>query len=335
MMTNLTPLVSIIIPVYNAQKYLRACIDSCLCQSYSDFEIVAVNDGSGDGSLAMLREYQSIDSRIKVFDKANQGLPLTRQYGVERAGGKYIFFLDSDDTITPNALEVMQAKATQTGSDIVIGNLITVLESGRVIGSHKNYFVDDYINSIGPDLYLASILAKSILPSLCGRLIEKSLFDGVEFPAGYTMGEDVITNLRIIEKHTPSVVLVDDVIYNYIQHQGSMSNVNNRANANKRMKFVKNVYGYYQALGSPTKDSIKNQFDRFIIEEYFSFLRDGGRVDFCSQINDYVNNIGLCNSAAVAELPSWRVLMLRCYRASLVLGNIYRYAFVRLRALLR
>ena len=90
-------LFSIIIPVYNVEKYLRDCLDSVLAQTYPDWEAVCVNDGSTDGSSVILEEYSSKDSRFKVFNQANGGLSLARNTGLDEAKGDYILFLDSDD----------------------------------------------------------------------------------------------------------------------------------------------------------------------------------------------------------------------------------------------
>ena len=98
---------SIIIPVYNVEKYLRDCLDSVLAQTYPDWEAVCVNDGSTDGSGTILEEYASKDSRFKVITKANGGLSSARNAGLERAEGDYVLFLDSDDWLEVKALEIL------------------------------------------------------------------------------------------------------------------------------------------------------------------------------------------------------------------------------------
>lgn len=329
---NSTTLVSIIIPVYNAEKYLNACIDSCLFQTFDDFEIIAVNDGSKDNSLKILQEYKSNDSRVKVFDKPNEGAAATRRFGIEKASGKYFFFMDSDDTITVDAIYVLQKKIIETNADIVIGNLIVVLESGKVIEDTKNSFI--YDNS-KYNSYLNSVFCKSILPSMCCRLYKSDLFDGIDFPIDNPIGEDVITNLMIIKKYNPSVELVDEFIYNYIQHPGSAINVNTRVTAIKRMSYINWVYEYYNSLESNERNISKNYFDKFIIEEYFSYLRDNGDPKAYKNINDYVNNVGLNNTFAVSKLKLWHVVMLKCYKLNYKLGDIFRYFFVKLRSILR
>ena len=114
--------VSVIVPVYNVEKYLRRCIDSIVRQSYSNLEILLVDDGSQDASLPICKEYETKDSRIRVFHKENEGLGLARNYGIERATGEYITFVDSDDYLTLDAIEFMLKKAIVTDADVVIAS---------------------------------------------------------------------------------------------------------------------------------------------------------------------------------------------------------------------
>ena len=103
--------VSIVVPVYNVEKYLKRCVDSLIEQSYSNLEILLVDDGSKDSSLSICKEYELKDSRIRVFHKENEGLGLTRNYGIERATGEYITFVDSDDYLTSDAIAAMLDRA--------------------------------------------------------------------------------------------------------------------------------------------------------------------------------------------------------------------------------
>lgn len=114
------PLVSVIIPVYNVEKYLRQCLDSIINQTLKDIEIICVDDGSTDSSLTILQEYKEKDSRIKVLQQQNQYAGVARNNGLKIAKGKYLSFLDSDDFFELNMLEEMYNKAEKDQSDIVI-----------------------------------------------------------------------------------------------------------------------------------------------------------------------------------------------------------------------
>ena len=116
-------LISVIIPIYNTEQYLKECLDSVCSQSYKDIEIICINDGSTDNSEEITRSYAQQDKRIKLISQKNQGLSITRNNGVSQAQGEYLFFLDSDDTIEQNAIETLYNRAERTQADIVICNL--------------------------------------------------------------------------------------------------------------------------------------------------------------------------------------------------------------------
>ncbi|MCL2416559.1 MAG: glycosyltransferase [Bacteroidales bacterium] len=321
-------MISIIIPTYNAAKYLDACFQSCLSQTHNDFEIIAVNDGSTDNSLEILERYAQKDFRITVISKENGGLPRARETGLAKAKGEYVFFLDSDDTITPNALDVLWKQAQISDSDIIIGQMISVLESGKIIADHKNRFA--YTDA--EHLLLCSFLAKSIVPSLCGRLIKKRLFEKIAFPYQYFIGEDVIINLEIILKHSPTVFLVDSKVYNYIQRPNSMVNTNTTATADKRMNYMIWVYEYLKTIEHTNE--LDNCTAKFFIEEYFSFLRDGG-TDCPTELKKLICEKYLKNKWAVSQIAPWRLALVRAYNINPALGKVARQILIGARKTIR
>ena len=131
--------VSIVVPVYNVEKYLKRCVDSLLGQSYQNIEILLVDDGSKDSSLSICKKYELEDSRIRVFHKENEGLGLTRNYGIERVTGEYITFVDSDDYLTLDAIAVMLERAIATDADVVIASHYHKNEEQRVTVSERIY----------------------------------------------------------------------------------------------------------------------------------------------------------------------------------------------------
>lgn len=115
-------LVSIIVPVYNVEKYLRRCLNSILNQTYINLEVILVDDGSDDESYEICCNYEREDNRVKVYHKENEGLGLARNYGMKSATGDYLMFVDSDDFLVSDAVEVLYRKSKETDADIVIGN---------------------------------------------------------------------------------------------------------------------------------------------------------------------------------------------------------------------
>lgn len=120
MKTALAPKVSIIIPIYNVEKYLSLCLNSCINQTLYDIEIICVNDGSPDNSLAIAEEFAAIDHRIKIVNKSNGGLSSARNAGLDNATGKIIIFLDSDDYIAKNACERIWCESLEAPTDIIV-----------------------------------------------------------------------------------------------------------------------------------------------------------------------------------------------------------------------
>ena len=120
------PLVTLIIPVYNAERYLRRSLDSVSAQTFSDMEVLLLNDGSKDGSLGICREYEKKDVRFRVIDKENSGVSDTRNLGMRLACGKYLQFMDSDDWLTPDATESLVQTAERDQCDFVIADFYRV-----------------------------------------------------------------------------------------------------------------------------------------------------------------------------------------------------------------
>ena len=137
-------MISIIVPVYNGEKYLSRTIESLINQTYNNLEIILINDGSTDNSLSICNKYSKIDNRIKVFDKINGGVSSARNYGINHANGEYIFFIDADDTVSLNAIEIM---VCNLNSDDLIGinaKIISNSEKDLVYSSllyEKNIFI--------------------------------------------------------------------------------------------------------------------------------------------------------------------------------------------------
>ncbi len=114
----MAPQISVLIPVYNAEKYLLQCLQSLSAQTFADFEILAINDGSVDNSLQVLQEYAAKEPRLRVINQANVGVAQTRNHLLAQAQGEYVCFVDSDDWVLPTYLEALHAKATQTQADL-------------------------------------------------------------------------------------------------------------------------------------------------------------------------------------------------------------------------
>lgn len=209
--------VSIVIPIYNAGKYLQKAVDSVLNQSFIDWELILVDDGSKDGSGNLCDRIAATDDRIRVFHIPNGGVTAARSYGVSRASGEWICFVDADDTLLDGALKAMLDHSD--GCDIVIGNK-------QIIGGDR--VTDEVMNTRCEQLsaldFLSGLIKNRISQYITGRIFRKSLFeDGtINIPRYLIMAEDFIMNVQLGNK-AQRVALIPDMVYGYHVYDESVS----------------------------------------------------------------------------------------------------------------
>lgn len=207
------PFLSIIVPVYNTEKYVSKCIDSILNQSFRDFELIIVNDGSTDSSLNICESYKDKDCRVKFINCNNGGVTAARYTGVRQASSKWLMFVDSDDSLPNEALSVMCQEANET--DLVVGFLNVKKEWRGCISlnDYRNLVITQrYVHS-GP---VAKLYKRELLTEWC--------FD---IPAAITRGEDLLMNIRYAFNMTEAPKLVNKKVYNYIRRADSASSASN------------------------------------------------------------------------------------------------------------
>ena len=207
-------LISIVVPIYNVEKYLRMCLDSIEQQTYSNIEVLLINDGSPDSSGEICQEYVARDSRFHYFEKENGGLSDARNYGIERSNGMYLTFVDSDDWLSLTYVEDLYQAAIRNDADTVVSHYTIYNESDR------NYYVhiwDDYYEKTctGEELVLE-------LPSLelngyiyitsWGILFKKELFNNIRFPKGKVI-EDSRTNYKLFFRSNKVAYIHKEIYY--------------------------------------------------------------------------------------------------------------------------
>lgn len=220
MKTIKQPLLSVIVPVYNAEQYLNQCIDSILSQSYSNFELILVNDGSKDSSLEICNFYSKTDDRVKVFDFINQGVSAARRYGLSEARGEWITFIDSDDTIPSHTFENMINLAVQYNPEIIMGSW------RRISINNKTHITllgaKGFISS---EDYSKSLLSGSTFAGPVGKYFRKDIITikDLEMSSSIKQNEDLIMNLRIASKVNSVYCVPQIIVYNYWQRSNSAS----------------------------------------------------------------------------------------------------------------
>lgn len=248
---------SVIIPVYNGERYLRQCLDSVLRQSIKDMEIICVDDGSTDGSGRILDQYAAMDARIQVIHKKNGGLVQARKTRIQKAQGKYTGYVDSDDWIESEMYEVLWEIAEQYQADLVCSGYIwdkgTPVEfyDGFPEGLYQNRDLDILREQI---FFCESRRETGILPSLCNKLFRTSILKKVQMivPDGVSNCEDRICTVAYMLK-AEKVYILKKAFYHYVFHKESMIHQEDESYLDKLEK----VYRAFRTMGQDLNFSEK------------------------------------------------------------------------------
>lgn len=209
--------ISIIIPVYNVEKYLERCIDSILSQDFRDFELILVDDGSTDKCSEICEEYKLRDKRVIVLHKENGGLSSARNAGLEIARGEYVGFIDSDDWIEENAFPKLYQFGVKNDLEIIIFGMQVVDEFGKrkkYCGVEENQLYDR------ETAFYEMVCNGRFREEACNKFYKRELFEGIRYPVG-RIHEDTFTTYKLIEK-AERIGYYKGVFYNYFQRKDSI-----------------------------------------------------------------------------------------------------------------
>ena len=234
--------VTVIIPIYNVEKYLKQCIESITTQTLKDIEIICVNDGSTDGSRDIALQFMEHDERIVLIDKENGGLSSARNAGLKKAIGKYIYFLDSDDFLEQNALEELYSVAEKDNLDVVYFSAEPFFESEAAKENNLNY-VTYYTRKgtykgvmQGKDFYIQSEKNREFKPNVCIQLYKHDFLEQISasFYEGILHEDNLFTLKTMIQAGS-----VRFINYGYYHRRLRNSSIMTST------KSIKNVYGYF------------------------------------------------------------------------------------------
>lgn len=266
--------ISVIVPVYNVEKYLAACIESILAQTFTDFELLLINDGSTDYSYKICQEFAQKDWRIKVFSQENQGVASARNLGLECAQGEYITFIDPDDKVGIHYLAILYALATTQKAEIVVGEYYQYIEEDSLFIFYIAE-TDKRIDVFENNDFLAKF-NRVAFATVWGKLFQAKLFKYVRFPK-LSVHEDnyVIQKLYLMANR---IVYVADDMYFYRTHTESLIN---------KEKSLKDIEDYYTALEEQYFDLMLAKQDLTLVKEnyqiglnkYKHYLEERGLVD--------------------------------------------------------
>ena len=209
--------VSVIVPVYKVERYLSACLDSLLAQSMQEIEVLLIDDGSPDQCGRICDEYASRDSRFRVFHTDNRGLSAARNFGIEKAQGDYLMFVDSDDWVSPSFCQAAYNAAVENAADLVMfRHRIMKSDSCRgtipyVHGSQGMKSQEEAID----------LLYRGIGNMAWNKLYRKELFKDIKYPEG-KLYEDIATTFKLIYE-APNIFYLDGILYYYRKREGSIT----------------------------------------------------------------------------------------------------------------
>ena len=246
------PMVSIVVPIYNAENYLRRCVDSILNQEYTDFELLLVNDGSTDASGDICEEYGDQDPRVIVIQKENTGVSDSRNRALDRARGKYLQFLDSDDWITPDATRLFVRAAEEYGCDMVISDFYRVV--GERLSPKGDIEEEGVLTREEFAAHMMENPADFYYGVLWNKLYRRDIVEEhkLRMDTDISWCEDFMFNLEYI-RYAKVFYALHAPIYYYVKRKGSLASQG--INISKTVKMKLNVFEYY------------NNFYKHVLEE--------------------------------------------------------------------
>lgn len=213
------PEISIIVPVYKVEKYLAECVNSILTQSFSDFELLLVDDGSPDRCPQMCDEYSLKDSRVVTFHKKNGGLSSARNFGLDHAKGRYIMFVDSDDLLAEDALKHLYHEILTTNADVVLGKVVRFITGTDASRPYTR--LDTRKEMSGKETLKMLLKGSPLNISVCGGIYKREVWDEVRMPEGYVC-EDWYVMPDIYLQKGVAVVFLPALVYLYRENAQSI-----------------------------------------------------------------------------------------------------------------
>lgn len=282
---ELEQLVSIIIPVYNVEKYITQCIESVKNQTYKNFEAIIVNDGSTDRSVEICQGIINKDPRFKILNKENGGLSDARNKGIEHANGEYIIFVDSDDWLELNMLERMMCVACDTNADmVIIGHTIAYENQPKKYWKKFSSLHNEKVIQYSKEDALEALFKNvPFSNSAWAKLYAKKLFENIRFPTN-KLYEDIFVMYNLFDK-CKKVDFIAENGYYYRQRKGSITN----------SKFTARHLDWLEAIEKQKEFSEKKCFGKYNKEITVTYIKAGINIlemSKCSkdkkQIKDYV-----------------------------------------------
>lgn len=287
-MKNNIPTVSIIIPIYNSSQFMLKTLISLEAQSYKNYEIVLINDGSTDNSLNILLDYKKNKNNIILYSQKNSGVSAARNKGIELANGDFITFLDSDDTYSPTFLEKMLARQKEKDANIVYCGFNRIGFSGKSSPIYNSFMegniLNPYLQRNGYFHFSCMLIRKSILKA-----------NSINFEIGANISEDLLFTVKLLSNF--DCYCVKDYLFNYVQRSGSVM-----SSLWSEDKWLADIRGRQQILlyllnnyAKADKQEIVKLASAFVFQREISYLIDCIKKMKYKKINIYLNETNFLN----------------------------------------
>ena len=308
-------LISIIVPVYNSEEYLADCLESIINQSYYNLEIILVNDGSSDNSLKIMKKYQKKDSRVKIISIPNNGVYKARLVGLQKAKGKYVSFVDSDDLIKKNYVYTLYYNLIEYKADVARCELIE-FESAKMVNlddiSLDNYRKNNdiygfYEKPINCDIIFKKMSESIFFNSLCRQLISREVLlkSYISNSCSLSYAEDLFANFNVL-MNVENMIIIDDILYLYRNHNSGVTKIKKVDSYYKNMVDICFVFNYicdemnkinnskynHMIYGKLTNDIARLLIKCLIVDKryviYYSLVNN---LYINDSFNTYINNV--------------------------------------------
>lgn len=251
--------ISVIVPVYNVEKYLRKCLDSLVNQTLKDIEIIIVNDGTKDNCQIIIDEYEKKYPNVKALKKENGGLSSARNFGLKHATGDFVAFVDSDDTVEDNYLEILYNNIIDTKSDIAVVGYKVVNENDDITyySTKDADLDDDMVVTYEDDEIIKELLLQKRIKNFVCKLYRREIVP--LYPEGITY-EDIVYNVKLMNK-AKRIVYINSSLYNYLKRSDSITAVMSEKNLNDFACAIKERY-----------DLINELYPNLILYNMYAFI---------------------------------------------------------------
>lgn len=290
--------VSVIIPVYNVEKYLSECLDSVCNQTLANIEIICVNDGSTDKSLDILNDYAKNDDRIKVISQSNQGLGASRNVGLKNSSGKYIYFIDSDDYIELDCLQKLVDNIISNDSDVVLFKFQNVDDDRNLHKRGIDFRIDDVFGEMDYNNFTFTYhdVKRHVMNSAfsaCLKLYRRELIESFEFPVGLSF-EDVPVHVQVM-LNAEKISFVPEFLYNYRSNPTSISNIT--SNGFDIFRIIDLVEDYLRQDGY--YDELEDEFIYFKVAQISRYIVSTGSEDYFNKAKEEFGNMEIKNEKSI------------------------------------